>query len=69
MDKEEGKAHTLFHENVCIGLVIILSPLILRAGCNEVESNIVNFRICVVVRREWKEGRKKNTIWENSRDR
>ena len=40
--------------------------VILLAGWNEIETNIVSCRICLVARRE---GKSKNTKWENSRDR
>ena len=42
--------------------------MILRAGSNEIESNIVNCRIWLVVRRVRKRRWKKNTKRENSRD-
>ena len=33
---------------------VFLTPKILRAGCNEIESNIANCRMYLVVRRELK---------------
>ena len=59
---------TLFLSSWTIKCFFLIS-VILYAGCNEIKSNIVNSRICLVAKRVKKEGENKNTKWENSRDR
>ena len=39
---------------------VFFISVILRADCNEIESNIVNYRMCLVARRVRKEGEKKS---------
>ena len=41
----------------------------LRVGCNEIESNIVNCRMCLVATRVREEGENKNRKRGKSRDR
>ena len=48
---------------------IFLISVILRAGCNEIEANIVNCRMCLVARREAEKGENKNIKSEKCRDR
>ena len=49
---------------------VFLIFVILRAGCNEIESIIVKCIKCVSWGEEKeKEGENKNTKWENGRDR
>ena len=43
--------------------------VLLRAGCNEIESNIVNCRMWIVAGKVKKQGKNENTKWENSKDR
>ena len=50
---------------------VFLFSVILRAGCNEIEPNIVNCGMCYVreENEKKKEGENKSTKWEKSRDR
>ena len=58
------------HFFFCCGLwSVFLISVILQAGCNEIKSNIVNWRMCLMARRVKKEGEIKKTKGENSRGR
>ena len=81
--RREEKSHTLYQIyyirvfilimiktfSFAIGYEVLFISVVLQASSNEIESNIVICRMCLVARRVRKKSKNKNTKWGNSRSR